>query len=103
MKILAIEKDLPGITQEKMNPFLREESARAWELYQDGILRELYFRADVPGAVLVMEAGSIEEVEKALATLPLVREGLVAFDLIPLAPYPGFARLFAGADASSLP
>ena len=29
-----------------------------------------------------------------LATLPLVQEGLITFELIPLAPYPGFARLF---------
>jgi len=98
MKILAIEKDKPGITQEQLHPFLKEESARAWELYQDGILRELYFRADFPAAVLMMEAASLEEARKALASLPLVREGLVAFDLIPLAPYPGFARLFAGSE-----
>jgi hypothetical protein len=30
----------------------------------------------------------------ALATLPLVSQGLIDFDLIPLRPYPGFARLF---------
>jgi hypothetical protein len=27
----------------------------------------------------------------------MVQAGLIAFDLIPLAPYPGFARLFAEA------
>jgi len=30
-----------------------------------------------------------------LATLPLVQARLIAFDIIPLAPYPGFGRLFA--------
>ncbi|MCC6147744.1 MAG: superoxide dismutase [Anaerolineaceae bacterium] len=98
MKILAIEKDKPGITHDQLEPFLDEESRRAWELLQDGILRELYFRADFPGAVLVMEAATLEEAQKAIDTLPLVREGLVDFDWIPLAPYSGFARLFAGTD-----
>jgi len=29
--------------------------------------------------------------------LPLVTAGLIDFDLVPLRPYPGFARLFADA------
>jgi muconolactone delta-isomerase len=98
MKILAVEKDKPGISQEQLQPYLQEESARAWELYQDGILRELYFRADFPAAVLIMEAGSVDEAKKALDTLPLVREGFVAFEFIPLVPYAGFARLFGSMD-----
>jgi len=28
-------------------------------------------------------------------SLPLVAAGLIDFDLVPLKPYPGFARLFA--------
>jgi hypothetical protein len=35
-----------------------------------------------------------------LADLPFVREGLIAFDLIPLRAYPGFERLFSIEDAS---
>ena len=27
---------------------------------------------------------------------PLVEQGLIDFEVIPLAPYPGFSRLFAG-------
>lgn len=99
MKILAVEKDKPGLSQDQLQPYLREESARAWELYQDGIIRELYFRADFPAAILVMEAESIEEARKAVETLPLVRERFVEFELIPLVPYPGFARLFVGMDS----
>jgi hypothetical protein len=35
------------------------------------------------------------EASEVLGTLPLVREGLIAFELVPLVPYPGFFRLFA--------
>ena len=94
MKILALEKEVPGVTEDAFKPYLEEEAARVWELYRAGVFRELYFRQDEPSAVLILECGSVEEAKGFLNTLPLVREGLSTFDVIPLAPYPGFARLF---------
>jgi len=94
MKLLAIEQDVPGITPEQFAPYLKVEALNVWALYQAGKIREIYFRADRPNAVLVLECGSVDEAEAVLHALPLVKEGLIRFDLIPLAPYPGFARLF---------
>jgi muconolactone delta-isomerase len=74
---------------------LKAESARIWELYQSGLIRELYFRADRSEAVLVLECNDLQQVHEALETLPLVREELITFEIIPLIPYPGFARLFS--------
>ncbi len=97
MKILAIEKELPGASPDGFTQrVLAEEAARAWELYQEGVIRELYFRPDKREAVLVLEAADVEAARAALATLPLVRDRLIEFDLIPLAAYPGFERLFSG-------
>ena len=96
MKILAIEKEVPDVTEEQFRPHLRKaEAAKVWELYQAGVFRELYFRQDWPGAVLILECADAEEARKVLNTLPLVKEGLIAFDVLPLIPYPGFSRLFA--------
>ena len=95
MKILALERELPGVTEAQFRPHLKAEAARAWELYQTGLIRELYFRQDWPGAVLVLECADIEAANGVLNTLPLVKAGLIAFDLIPLKAYPGFSRLFA--------
>jgi muconolactone delta-isomerase len=67
---------------------------RAWELYQKGSVRELYFVKDDNLAVLILEAKNKEEVEKILQTLPLVKQKLIAFDVFPLIPYNGFERLF---------
>jgi len=100
MRFLAIERDVPGVHDDQYYPHLRAEAERAWELYQSGVVRELYFRADREAAVLVMECGSSGEAEAFLATLPLVHEGLIRFDVIPLRPYPGFQRLFAGSGMS---
>ena len=96
MKLLALERDVPGVeaalfTQE----ILRAEALRAWELHQAGVIRELYFRADAHAAVLVLECADAAEAEATLAGLPLVAAGLITLEVIPLAAYPGFARLFA--------
>ena len=51
MNILALEKEVPGITDDQFIPeLLRQEAAKTWELYQSGIIRELYFRQDWHGA-----------------------------------------------------
>jgi muconolactone delta-isomerase len=95
MKILAIEHDPPDVAADQFTPaLLIAEAQRAWELHQAGLIRELYFRADRHEAVLVLECADVEEARSVLDTLPLVREKLIGFELIPLMAYPGFARLF---------
>jgi hypothetical protein len=95
MKILALETEVPGITDDRFTPeLLQKEAALVWKLHQAGIIRELYLRNDRQEAVLVLECEDIEKARIVLATLPLVKEGLISFDLIPLKAYPGFARLF---------
>jgi muconolactone delta-isomerase len=95
MKLLALERELPDATVEAFRPLLKDEARRVWELQQSGELREIYFHADQHTAVLVLECTDIEAARHLLATLPLVEAGLITFDLIPLIPYDGFARLFA--------
>ncbi len=94
MRIIAIEKEAPGLTKRDFVPYLRDEARQGWKLYKDGIIREMYFRGDKPEAVLILECKDEQEAQEKLATLPLVREGLISFELIPLRPYHGFERLF---------
>ena len=100
MKILALEVEKSGATTEQFKALGRAEAQRAWELYQAGHIRELYFRADRPEAVLVLECPDVAAAHEILETLPLVQAGLIGFELIPLRPYPGFERLFNGEAAS---
>ena len=95
MKILAIEKESENTKPQDFKPFLKAEAKRVWELYQQNIIREMYFRQDISRAVLILECENVEEAQKVLKTLPLVRENLIYFELIPLVPYPGFSRLFS--------
>jgi muconolactone delta-isomerase len=98
MKILALEKEVPGVAVTAFQPHLQAEAARVWELQQAGVLREIYFRQDRPDTVLILECADVAEAQRVLGTLPLVQAGLIAFEVIPLKPYPGLARLFAGAS-----
>ena len=96
MRILALERAVPGVAAAAFTPdLLKAEAERVWELQQAGVLRETYFRADRPDAVLVLECAGAAEADRVLGTLPLVAAGLIAFEVIPLRPYPGLARLFA--------
>ena len=94
MKLLAIEKELATKTASTDKALFEREARRAWELTQSGIFREMYFMRDRPLAVIILEADSVEAAKKALDSLPLVQEKIIDFDVMALAAYPGFARLF---------
>ncbi|HUE99586.1 MAG TPA: muconolactone Delta-isomerase family protein [Anaerolineales bacterium] len=94
MKFLAMEIEAENAKPEQFTPHIKAEARRAWELYQSGTIRELYFRADRSEAVLILECADVSEAQQTLASLPLVQAGLIRFEIIPLVPYPGFARLF---------
>jgi hypothetical protein len=95
MKIIALEREKTGLSAADFQPFLQAEAVRLWELVKSGVVRETYFDAQVHTAVLIMECSNLDEAGRVLATLPLVKNGLIEFDLIPLAPYTGFERLFS--------
>lgn len=95
IKILALGKVLPEATEEKIGALVKEEAARAWELYMAGIFREIYFRTDAPLPVVIMECKDIEEAKTIISTLPMVKAGLTDFDLLPLGPFYAFGALFA--------
>ena len=94
MKILAIEHEIPGGASEDYQRVAGDEARQVWELVQVEKIREIYFRRDQDRAVILLECRDIEEAQAVLATLPMVKEGLIDFELIPLKPYPGLARLF---------
>lgn len=101
MRVLALEREIPGTPAEAFAPLLREEAARLWELQQAGVVRDASFRADRDEAVLLLECADLAEARAALGTLPLVRAGLIEFELIPLRAYTGYARLFRSASGGA--
>ncbi|HMO11360.1 MAG TPA: muconolactone Delta-isomerase family protein [Actinotalea sp.] len=96
MEVLALEHDGPspqGATAE----LLRAEALRVYELEQAGVVRRTWFRAERPAAVLLLEVETLEDARAAVSGLPLVAAGVIDLELVPLAPYPGLARLWTDA------
>jgi muconolactone delta-isomerase len=68
------------------------EAKRVKALYTAGILRQIWKRADTPGATILWETASESEVRVAIESLPLYQAGMLELViLVPLDPYPGFA------------
>ena len=95
MQILVVAGLVEGISEERLMPMGKEEALRGWELYSSGLLRWLASRTDKRGVVALFEAANIEEVRVAVESMPMVKAGFIKAELIPLAPYVGFERLFA--------
>jgi len=92
MKILAIEKDLKAVDWEKESQTLNEEALLVFELYQEEIIREIYF-SDSKNAILILECEDKSEANSILNDFPLVKKGLIEFEILELQAYTGFSRL----------
>lgn len=99
MQFLCLDVPKPGASLEKYQPHLVEEAGHAWQLYKNGVLRELYFRQDRPGVAFIAQADSIEAATKALDEFPLAKAGLIGWDVIPLGPFTNWEMLFASNKA----
>ncbi len=93
MKFLALEKDVPGVSAEAYAPHLKDEARTVLAMYEEGIIREVYFTRDTHEAVIILECATLVEAHAALSRLPLVHHGLLAFSVAELTPYTGFSRL----------
>ncbi len=70
---------------------IEAEGQRVRELYSAGVIRNIWRRKDMPGAAILMEAASEDEVLAATASLPLAKRDMLEVVLVTqLDPYPGF-------------
>ncbi|WP_035349545.1 muconolactone Delta-isomerase family protein [Edaphobacter aggregans] len=70
---------------------LEAEAQRVRELYVAGVVRTIWRRKDMPGAVMVIEAASEDEARAAVASLPLAQLGMLEIVVFTaLEPYPAF-------------
>ncbi len=93
MKILAIEKDVPGVDWSSVSKeLLAQEALDVYRMYLTEQLREHYFNEE-KCAVLVLECDSKVHAQELLGKLPLVEKNLIAFDIMELHPYTGYDRI----------
>jgi hypothetical protein len=92
MKYLATEFEIEGVDWSNSETILKEEAKTALKLFEQGLIREMYFDEE-NCALLILECCSKFEAEGILLQLPLVKTGMIKFEIKEMKPYTGFSRL----------
>lgn len=84
MRVIAYDRFRPGVTMERIEPFLQEEVSNVWRLWKVGIVRENYARADEMGVVIYFEVPDVETARAYTEDFPLTKAGLLEWTFIAL-------------------
>lgn len=95
MRFLCLDVPQPGASLEQYAPHMEAEVRFGWALYKNGLIRDIYFRQDRPGVVILAEADSVEAARTQLDEFPLAKAGLIGWDVIPMGPMTNWEVLFA--------
>jgi muconolactone delta-isomerase len=92
MEFMAVmRRRTEAFSAEEFERFLEPEAEAVRAMYIAGTIRSIWSRGDALGAVLLIEADSPDHAEQIVASLPLMRQGMLDFEkLIPLRGYRGF-------------
>jgi extradiol dioxygenase family protein len=80
MKVLVIGH----LTGKDIQPHLQAEGRRIAELRGEGLVQDLFLKADHTGPVLLLNDTNAHDARVRLASLPFVEHDLVTFDYIEL-------------------
>ena len=86
----VMRRRVEAFPQEAFDKLLEPEAECVRTLYSKGIIRSIWSREDVLGAVMIVEAASREELDASLAQLPLNAAGMLEATVIPMKGYRGF-------------
>jgi hypothetical protein len=92
MQYLVQTSDASDVDWSKQAVTLRAEAERAYALWKDGTVRQLWF-TEAGDAVLLLECVSKAHAKRVLATLPLIKQRLLTYTITELKVYTGFDRL----------
>ena len=91
MQFLSVSRRLvEHFTDEQFAEHIEAERERVRELYRDGIVRAIWARKDLAGAVMLLESADENAAREAVGSLPLARRNMLEVQILPLAPYPAF-------------
>ena len=85
-RVLAIGRLTKPPTTADFRAVMPGEVRDTVELYLAGKIADWYVTKDAPGVVFILDVRSVEEARDLTKALPLVKAGLMQFQLIPLGP-----------------
>jgi len=80
MKVLVIGH----LTGKDITPHLAAEGRRVAELRAEGLIRDVFLKADRSGPILLLNDTDAGDAAERLATLPFIEHDLVTFDYVEL-------------------
>ncbi len=95
VRILAILRPSDATNpRDEVMRLARDELQALWDLYRAGFVREMYSPGGL-GAILMLEAQSLEDAAKRLEDLPLLRNRIMRLELTELQPFSALQMLFS--------
>ncbi len=91
---LVITHDKPNVNWKEQEQLLKQEAKVLWNLQKNGIIRNIWFTRNTSEAILIIEADDTIRTKEIIDTFPLVKEGLITYDIVELVAYDGYERLF---------
>jgi len=91
---LVITHDKPNVNWKEQELLLKQEAKILWDLQKNEIIRNIWFTKNSREAILILEAEDSKRAKEIIETFPLVKKGLITFDIVELVAYDGYERLF---------
>jgi hypothetical protein len=95
MKIFAIASASSALTPDELKRHLPDEVPATLRLYLDGKVEQFWFRENA-GPIFLMNVESVEQAKETLGTLPLVADGLMSYEFMPVTPLSPLGLLIQG-------
>ena len=92
MKVFAIASAQPSLTPDKLQQHMPNEVPATLKLYLDGKVEQFWYR-EKAGPIFLMNVESVEQAKATLDALPLVADGLMTYELLPVGPLAPLGRL----------
>ena len=95
MQFVLITRPANGASVDDISASAKDQALAIWQNYQTGIFRQMFDIQNKPGSsAIIMTADNIDDATQIVEQLPLVKNMLIEYDLIPVGHFFPFSALF---------
>jgi muconolactone delta-isomerase len=92
-KILVILRTVMPLDIKAIEALEAPEAERVWELYQNGVLEEIYLAENKSAAYIMLRVRSFEDAQSAIQSLPMVKAKTLDPSYVVLTAWPEMTRM----------
>ncbi len=85
-KVMVVATPKPGAPAEEVRKLVPDEARGVVQLYLEGKIELMYMRGDRGAVILFLNAKTVDEAKAILGDLPLVKDGYVNMEYLPVGP-----------------